>query len=378
MIKSKYLMVPILAPMPTMKNAILALALLFSSSLFAQIAKPQDPQPPFNYNIEEVSFPSKADGIKLSGTLTYPKEGKVFASIILISGSGAQDRDSELLGHRPFWVIADHFSKNGYAVLRVDDRGAGESEGDYNTATLDDFVGDTHGALDYMLTRKEVDPKLIGLVGHSLGGVIAPMVCVERPEVAFMILLAGSGIPGDELMLLQKEKIERRMGVPDEGIAAGQKNIGGAYDLITSSEGSDDSLKVKLTTYFNDVFGEALPAEQVDAIATQLSYPWLVDFIRHDPSVPLSKVQVPVLALIGSKDTQVPSLENLTAIEMALNQAGNTQYETAEVADLNHLFQECITGLPIEYGGIEQTFSPRILEVMGLWMRKTTIKLSVQ
>jgi fermentation-respiration switch protein FrsA (DUF1100 family) len=204
------------------------------------------------------------------------------------------------------------------------------------------------------------------------------MVSVERPEVAFMILLAGSGIPGDELMLLQKEKIERRMGVPDQGIAAGQKNIGGAYDLISSGEGSDDSLKVKLTTYFNDVFGEALPAEQVDAIATQLSYPWLVDFIRHDPSVPLSKVTVPVLALIGSKDTQVPSLENLTAIEMALNQAGNTQYETAEVADLNHLFQECITGLPIEYGGIEQTFSPRILEVMGLWMRKTTIKLSVQ
>lgn len=378
MIKSKYLMMPISNPMPTMKNAFLALALVFSSSLYAQIAKPQDPQPPFNYNIEEVSFPSKADGIKLSGTLTYPKEGKVFASIILISGSGAQDRDSELLGHRPFWVIADHFSKNGYAVLRVDDRGAGESEGDYNTATLDDFLGDTHGALDYMLTRKEVDPKLIGLVGHSLGGVIAPMISVERPEVAFMILLAGSGIPGDELMLLQKEKIERRMGVPDEGIAAGQKNIGGAYDLITSGEGSDDSLKVKLTTYFNDVFGEALPAEQVDAVATQLSYPWLVDFIRHDPSVPLSKVQVPVLALIGSKDTQVPSLENLTAIEMALNEAGNTQYETAEVADLNHLFQECITGLPIEYGGIEQTFSPRILEVMGLWMRKTTIKLSVQ
>lgn len=357
---------------------LIACALCCSQNLWSQTAKPQDPQPPFDYHIEEVSFPSKAGGIKLSGTLTYPKEGHSFASIILISGSGAQNRDSELLGHRPFWVIADYFSDKGYAVLRVDDRGIGDSEGDYNTATLQDFVGDTHGALDYMLTREELNKDAIGLVGHSLGGVIAPMVSVERPEVAFMVLLAGSGIPGDELMLLQKEKIERRMGIPELGIAAGQKNIKGAYDLIKDAEPGADSLKTALTTYFNDVFADALPANQVEAIATQLSYPWLTDFIRHDPSIPLSNVQVPVLALIGSKDTQVPAMENLTAIEMALNAAGNTQYETAEVADLNHLFQECITGLPIEYGEIEQTFSPRILEVMGIWMRKTTIQLSMK
>jgi len=223
---------------------IFCVLLLTVTSLFSQINRPQEPVEPFSYSSEDVIFDNTTDSIVLAGTLTLPKEGGNFPAVILISGSGPQDRNSELFEHKSFLVIADHLTKNGIAVLRVDDRGVGGSTGVYNQTGLDGFKRDTEYALSYLKTRTDINHTKIGLIGHSLGGVIAPMIASQTAEINFIILLAGSGIRGDKLMLLQKAIIERSMGVNEQGIAVGQKNIGGAYDIIRASNSLTDSINI--------------------------------------------------------------------------------------------------------------------------------------
>lgn len=339
---------------------------------FAQTNHPQEPKPPFDYIVEDVTFENKQDNVKLAGTLSIPKNKENFPTAILISGSGPQDRNSELLGHKPFLVIADHLTKNGIAVLRVDDRGTAKSEGDYNKTGLQGFARDTESALAYLKTRNDINASKIGLIGHSLGGVIAPIVASKTDEVSFVVMLAGSGISGDKLMLLQKAMVERQMGVPETSIESGQQNIGGAYHIILDQTIPNDSLKPKLKSYFKTAFGGMLPENQVNAIASQLTFPWLVDFIRFDPAVALSKTKCAVLAINGSKDLQVPADENLKAIDSILKANGNQNVKTQKLQDLNHLFQESETGLPTEYANIEETFSPKALEIMTEWIKKNT------
>jgi fermentation-respiration switch protein FrsA (DUF1100 family) len=355
-----------------MKKSILYIFLFlnFINVGFAQNERPQEPQPPFDYIIENVTFMNISDGIKLAGTLTIPKNTTEFPTVVLISGSGPQDRNSELLGHKPFWVIADHLTKNGIGVLRVDDRGTAESEGNYNEASLDAFIKDTESALAYLQSRKDINSSKIGLIGHSLGGLIAPIVATKSQKISFVIMLAGPGIRGDKLMLLQKAMVERQMGVPETAIKSGQINIGGAYDLILETKVNNrDSIKAKLKPYFKKAFGGMLPENQVNAISSQLSYPWLVDFIKYDPSQSLSQITCPVLALNGSKDLQVPADENLKAIDSILNANGNQNVTTKKIENHNHLFQKCETGLPQEYEKINQTFSPLVLEMMTEWIK---------
>ncbi len=352
-----------------MKQSLLLLFVILSGITFAQ-NRPQEPKEPFKYRTEDVVFRNETDSIELAGTLTLPKKGKNFPAVVFISGSGAQDRNSEILGHKPFLVIADYLTKNGVAVLRVDDRGTGKSEGNYNEASLDDFVRDTESAFDFLKSHKKIDDSRIGLVGHSLGGVIAPIIASKNDEVAFIVMLAGSGIRGDRLMLLQKEVIERGMSVPESAVEMGQKNMRGAYEIILESPENDELLTNDLETYFTEVFGGVIPKAQIETIAEQLSYPWLADFIRFDPKTALSKTNCPVLALNGSKDVQVPPTENLEAIEAALTEGGNSNVTTKELEGLNHLFQECETGLPIEYAKIEETFSPKALQIMSDWILK--------
>lgn len=343
-----------------------------SFNIYSQNNRPQEPKEPFEYISENVVFKNNLDSISLAGTITYPKMGTDFPAVILISGSGPQDRNSELLNHKSFLVIADYLTKRGIAVLRVDDRGTGETEGNYNETGLNGFVNDTKSAIEFLETRSEINHSKIGLIGHSLGGVIAPIIASEETDVSFIVILAGSGIRGDKLMLLQKELIERKMGVPEVGITQGQNNMKGAYDIILKSNESEIELQAELKSHFTKVFGSMLPESQIQSISEQMSIPWLTDFIKFDPQTVLSKTKCPVLALNGSNDLQVPPKENLETIEKILKESGNEDVIIKELENLNHLFQESETGLPNEYATIEQTFSPKALEIIAEWIKQQT------
>jgi dienelactone hydrolase len=206
--------------------------------------RPQEPKEPFPYLVEEIVFPNPETGIKLAGTLTLPKQKGPFPAVVLISGSGAQDRNEEIMGHKPFWVIADHLTRNGIAVLRFDDRGHGASEGDFGSATSEDFATDVRSAMDYLKSRKEIGA--IGLMGHSEGGIIAPLVAADSPDVNFIVMLAGPGIRGDRLLLSQEEAIWRAEDTEEEEIQRQLLINEGIYDLILAG-GDQDSLKVQLT-----------------------------------------------------------------------------------------------------------------------------------
>jgi fermentation-respiration switch protein FrsA (DUF1100 family) len=359
------------------------------------VKRPQEPKSPFPYYTEEVTFEThnnesysyekkkwvpdnqnlntiseenKIDKNILAGTLSLPtKEGK-FPAVILISGSGAQNRDEELLGHKPFLVLADYLTKKGIAVLRFDDRGVAKSTGDFKTATTMDFARDVQAGIDYLLARKEIDKSKIGLIGHSEGGIIAPIVAGNSKDIDFIVLLAGTGIRGDKLMLLQKEKIERQMGVSEDEIQKGQEIFKGAYDMILTSSANDNTLKAKIKSYFKIHFGGKMNEQQIDGLTSQITSPWMVYFLKFDPASALEKVKCPVLAINGDKDLQVPADVNLDAIKKALVKGQNKKVTTKIVPNLNHLFQECKTGLPDEYGTIEQTLSPIALEEISKWV----------
>jgi pimeloyl-ACP methyl ester carboxylesterase len=275
----------------------------------AEVVRPQEPVPPFPYDAEEVTFSNEQDGVELAGTLTLPRGDGVFPAVVLISGSGPQNRDEELFEHKPFWVLADFLTRNGIAVLRFDDRGVGASTGDFAKATTFDFARDVEAAVDFLKTRKGVNPKEIGLIGHSEGGVIAPMVASERADIGFIVLMAGSALRGDQLLLLQKATIEAQMGVPPQMIEYNQQIMGGAYEIVLNEQLDQELIADSLSGYFQEKYGVMLPEEQRMALVDQLSSPWMINFVRLDPAVYLSEVQCPILALNGSKDLQVPSKE---------------------------------------------------------------------
>jgi fermentation-respiration switch protein FrsA (DUF1100 family) len=334
------------------------------------VKRPQEPKAPFPYYLEEVTFPNKNAGITLAGTLTLPAKTGNFPAVILITGSGPQNRDEELAGHKPFLVLADHLTKNGIAVLRYDDRGVGASAGDFSKATTNDFATDVESAVSFLKTRNEINKDQIGLIGHSEGGLIAPIVATKSKGVDFIVLLAGPGLSGDQLMLLQKQKIEEKMGVPAEQVEAGQQAFKGAYEIIRNSPENDTSLKSRIQTFFKEKFGTDIPEAQLSGLTTTLLNPWMISFLKLDPAIALQKVKCPVLAINGDKDLQVPAKENLSAIKNALGKAGNKNVTIKEYPGLNHLFQEAKTGLPAEYMTIKQTISPQVLEDITGWIKK--------
>ena len=314
--------------------------------------------------------------------MSLPTKEGVFPAVILISGSGAQNRDEELLGHKPFLVIADYLTKNGIAVLRFDDRGTAMSKGDFKTATTLDFSTDVEAALQYLQTRKEIDQKKIGLIGHSEGGIIAPMVAAKSKKVSFIILLAGTGIPGDKLLLLQQELIGRASGISEEDLQKSKIINIEVFDLV-KKETNLEQLKKDITALITKSI-KSDPNTQIpdgisesDFIAMQvneITSPWMQFFIKYNPAIALEKVGCPVLALNGDKDMQVPSKVNLEAINKALTKGGNKKVITKELPNLNHLFQECKTGAPQEYSEIEQTFSPLALVEILNWIQIQTKK----
>jgi fermentation-respiration switch protein FrsA (DUF1100 family) len=346
------------------------------------INRPQEPAKPYPYYEEEITFENKKDGIKLAGTLTVPeKEGK-FPAVVLISGSGPQNRNEEVFGHKPFLVIADYLTKNGMAVLRYDDRGTSGSEGNFQSATSPDFATDAEAALSYLKTRKEINKKKIGLIGHSEGGIIAPMVASNSSDVRFIVLLAGTGIPGNELLLLQQELIGKASGMADSLLQITREINKGAFDIVVKSTDTE-LLKKELSDYIRQKMKEYPDVESQEGVndedlikeqLNQLTGPWMQYFLKYNPAPTLEKVKCPVLALNGERDLQVPPKENLTAIKAALQKGGNKKITLKELPGLNHLFQECKTGSPLEYNQIEQTFSPAALEEINQWMIKNHLK----
>jgi fermentation-respiration switch protein FrsA (DUF1100 family) len=346
----------------------------------SKLSRPQEPRGPFPYEIEEVLYENPAAGVTLAGTLTLPEGQGPFPAAILITGSGGQDRNEEIFEHKPFWVIADHLTRAGIAVLRVDDRGmGGSSKGEASGgATSFDFAGDVGAGMDFLQRHERIAPDKIGLIGHSEGGVIAPLVARERNDVAFAVLLAGTGVRGDKLLVMQNAAIMRASDIDEETISAACSAQERLFAIVLDSALSPQELETRLTRVIQveEEFQKASAEDQAQGLKTalaQLTNPWMVTFIRHDPAAVLRKVRCPVLALNGELDLQVPFKANLDGIAMALEAAENPDFTTRAFPGLNHLYQHCETGLIAEYGKIEETFSVEVLEVMRAWIGERVI-----
>lgn len=330
------------------------------------------------YKEEDVTF--KNGDYTLAGTLTLPQGAGPHPAVVLISGSGQQNRDEELFGFKPFAILADAFGNAGIAVLRYDDRGIGGSTTGTAEDTSETYAGDVGAAYDYLKTRDEIDPKQIGLLGHSEGGLIAPIVAVQKGDVAFLVLLAGPGVSGKDLLVQQVGAIAKSGGATEANVAqleAQQKQV---IDAVLSGQGLDQ-VEADLVAQFKAA-AEKLPESQrqqigdLDAWARQqvqsqiaaLQSPWMTFFLTHDPAPVLEKVDAPVLALFGGKDVQVDAVTNEAAIKAALQKGGNQDVTTKVFPDANHLFQSAETGSPTEYATLKPEFAPGVLDTITSWV----------
>ncbi len=330
-----------------------------------ELKRPQNPVKPYPYREEEVSYDNKAQNVTLAATFTIPQGKGPFPAVVLITGSGPQDRDESLMGHKPFLVLSDYLTRHGIAVLRADDRGTGKSTGVFGNATTADFATDTEAGVAWLKTRPEVDPHKIGLIGHSEGGVIAPMIAARNHDVAFIVMMAGTGVPGDQILPAQGEAIELAMGksaAEAANDAAKEKEMLALVETEKDQATLEKELKEKMA---NDV-----PEGMIGMQIKQITAPWMRYFLTYDPATALRKVTCPVLAINGSLDKQVLSSQNLPAIRKALEEAGNKHFEVDELPGLNHLFQTAKNGSPAEYAQIEETMSPVALEKIADWILK--------
>lgn len=344
--------------------------------------RPQDPTD-FPYHQEEVKFENpNAEGVTLAGTLTLPQGQKPGQVVVLVSGSGGQDRNEEVkqFNHRPFLVLSDYLTRKGIGVLRYDDRGIAESTGDHSTATSADFATDASAAIDYLATRPDMKGVHLGIAGHSEGGMIAPMVANMNGKVDFIVLLAGPGIPIDELLLLQSRLIANAGGAPAEMVELNQGVLAKAYTYLKKHQAASDTEVQKelvevfmksLENFPDEVKNDLGDLEEFSkSEAKELLSPWFRYFISFEPEEHLKKVACPVLAINGELDLQVPAKENLAGIEAALKAGGNTNFEIVEMPKLNHLFQTTETGATSEYPQIEETFNETAMERISKWVRQ--------
>lgn len=340
------------------------------------LIRPQEPTDKPIYKEIDVSFKNKKDNVTLAGTLTLPKGRGPFKTAILISGSGPQNRDEEILGHKPFLVIADYLTNNGIAVLRYDDRGVGKSTGDFSAATSLDFARDVECAIDFLKHTKRIDRKNIGLIGHSEGGLIAPIVA-SNPEndVAFAILLAGPGIRGLDIIYAQQALIAKADGKSEEEIDKNGRLSREIFTYLENNQSNPDFNRLFHAHIDSVITAENIEIpkgmQQLDFVKSQVaavSNPWMKFFLFYDPKESLEQVKCPVLALNGSKDLQVPAKENLSAIKEYVSSNGNKNVTIIELGGLNHLFQTAGTGSPTEYAEISETFSADALLIMTDWL----------
>ena len=336
----------------------------------ARMNRPQTPKEPFTYRSEEVEFTNTKQNIKFAGTLTLPEGNGPFPAVVLITGSGPQNRNEELLGHQPFWVIADYLTRNGIAVLRYDDRGVGKSAGKYSEGTTLDFANDAEAAFDFLLKDKRIKSNKIGLMGHSEGGIIAPIVASRNKNVKFVVMLAGTGVDGKAVMLEQYRLILKASSIPDSIIAPLVDLNRQAFDIVlTTPDNTKAGEKIREAT--NSIIlrmGEDsakkynLTKLTAEKLILQILNPWMKEFMRLNPADYLSKVNCPILALNGDLDLQVPPDQNLPAIKKAVSKNKNGKLTEIKLPGLNHLFQMAKTGSPSEYARIEETFNETALK----------------
>jgi pimeloyl-ACP methyl ester carboxylesterase len=354
----------------------------------ATVLKPQTPKPPFSYEVNEFTYEGVNTKLTYGVTMTYPKDQGKHPLIILITGSGKQDRDETIFDHKPFAVIADYLTKKGFAVMRVDDRGAGKSTGDFNNSTTADFALDVEEHISYAKSLSMVDANKIGLLGHSEGGLIAPMVAARNKAVAFVILMAGPGVPITDLMAMQNEKVLKSVGIVPAAIDAyiplykqimttvisssnKQEAINKSTELTKNWFNSTDKSFVKATT---NISTEADINSYATSMAETLSTNWWKYFAAYNPQPAIQKLKCPVLALNGSADIQVPAVENLNAIEALLKKTGNKNFTIHKFEGLNHLFQKCTKCTVAEYGQLENTVEPEVLDIIGNWLTTNSLK----
>ena len=338
------------------------------------LARPQHPREPYPYNEEEVEFDNKAAGVRLAGTLTWPKGTGPFAAAILLTGSGPQDRDSSMFGHKPFLVLADDLTRRGFAVLRMDDRGVGKSTGNVAQATFEDLAQDASLALEFLRSRKEIDPKAIGFIGHSEGGYVAPIV---GAHAAFVVLLAGPGVPGDELLYEQGQAVLRAVNAAPN-VRERQNQLQHLLFAAVLSEKDQVKLEARLRTAVAEFKAAISTAElaatpgfdqQMEGEIRRMMVPELQSLVRHDPRPYLKALKCPVLAMIGTLDMQVPAKQNLPAIAASLAQSSSNDYAVVSLPNLNHMFQTARTGAIGEFATIEETIAPVALETLATWLK---------
>ena len=342
------------------------------SDQLLELVRPQNPVKPYPYREEQVTFANPQAQVSLAATLTLPPGPGPFPAAILIAGSGPQDRDETVAGHRPFLVLADHLTRKGLAVLRYDKRGIGKSTGNFDQATTEDFASDAAAALAYLKSQKEIDARRIGLIGHSEGGIIAPLIASRSSDVAWVVLLAAPGLKGEDVMLLQSQLILKAAGFDDDRIAKARDFNRQSYDLARKQK-DPEVLEAKLTDLVDSTgMSTTLPPTMLKPQARMMTSAWFRFFLDYDPAPALEKTRCPVLALNGDNDLQMAPKENLAQIQKALQEGGNKDFQVKELPDLNHLFQHAPTGSPTEYGGIEETFAPEALNTISDWILKHT------
>ncbi len=333
-----------------------------------ELRRPQNPAKPYPYHEEEISFSNAAAGVSLAGTLTLPKGAGPFPAALLIAGSGPHDRDEALANHRPFLVLADHLTRKGFAVLRYDKRGIGKSTGSADKATTLDLAADAQAAIAYLRTRKEIDPAKIALIGHSEGAMIAPLLASQTQDVAWVVLLAAPATIGEDTLLHQSELIGRAGGLTEEQLEASLNFDHAAYDLVRT-EKDTAALNEKLNGLVKGSgLDAAMPPAVLEPQLRMMESPWFRFFLDYDPLPNLKALHVPVLALYGQKDLQVPVKPNLALLQQALQDGGNKDTDVRELPELNHLFQHAYSGTPAEYAAIEETFSPEALQIISGWL----------
>jgi uncharacterized protein len=353
-----------------LKQGTAAVPIRFERGVFAAVNRPQTPVPPFPYRSEEVSYdnPRQPD-VRLAGTLTLPSRGGPFPAVLLISGSGSQDRDATMFDHKPFLVLADALTRRGIAVLRVDDRGVGGSVRGRQEPTTADFATDVEAGLAWLRARDDIDPSRVGLIGHSEGALIAAMVASRDQAVAFAVLWAGPGVSGAELLVEQARALSLASGASRESA----EEVAELQRAILQAVAAEPDLE-RLRASLARITASRGAAPIGEDAARALRSPWYRHFLTFDPAPALRNVRVPVLALLGGRDAQVPAHQNEPALRAAL--AGNRGATVEVLPGLNHLFQTARTGAPDEYGTIEETISPSALARMMDWLVDQTAQSS--
>lgn len=330
---------------------------------------------PVPYLEEEVTFQS--GDITLAGTLTLPETEGPYIAVVLVSGSGPQDRNESITGValQPFYLIADHLTRNGIAVLRYDDRGVAESEGDFSAAVMSDFASDASAAIDYLATRSEIDPARIGLLGHSEGGALSPMVARQNEHLAFIVSMAGTAVSGADVLILQNELVMAASGGTPE-LVESQRNFITAFIPLILNDDYDGARQLTVDTLLEQyemmdiqVANVQLLAEQTaeQSMATYMN-DWFRSFLSYNPADDFTHVTIPVLGLFGGKDVQVADEQNAPALEAVLTEAGNENFEIVIFENANHFFQEAETGSVEEYATLPAEFTEGFLDTISDWI----------